>query len=412
MAFTFFDDDGFNFEVQVLLGSVRDGCGDTGEILATVATITSGDATSWVSAWEALGDRVAAIADASASGRHDVSAAAAYLRAAAYFAAALSSVDGVADPDSARKRLFAQHRRCFDAYADRLTPSVTPVRIPYEHSTMPGYLFAPAGGDTPRGTVVLNNGSDGAVTAMLGMVKAAVDRGYHALTFDGPGQQSMLFDQDIPFRPDWEHVITPVVDFLIQRPDVDNDRIMLYGISQAGYWVPRALAFEHRIAAAVADPGVVDVSTSWMGHLPKEMVTMLEKGDRTTFDQWMQIGQSTPQEAQEFAWRAKPYGIDDAFDLFVAVGTYKLDPAVIGKITTPLLVTDPEGEQFWPGQSRQLYDALPGTKRLVEFTSAEGAGRHCEPMARSLLEQRIFDWLDETSTEQCGGRTQRWTTAS
>ena len=62
---------------------------------------------------------------------------------------------------------------------------------------MPGYLFVPETGDTPRGTVILNNGSDGAVTSMLGMVDAACDRGYNALTFDGPGQQSMLFEQDI-----------------------------------------------------------------------------------------------------------------------------------------------------------------------------------------------------------------------
>jgi len=123
---------------------------------------------------------------------------------------------------------------------------------------------------------------------------------------------------------------------------------------------------------------------------------MLEQGDRTTFDQWMQFGQSTPQEAQAFAWRAKPYGITDPFDLFVAVGTYTLDPDEIGTITTPLLVTDPEGEQFWPGQSKRLYDALPGAKQLVSFTAAEGADRHCEPMGRSLLEQRVFDWLDET----------------
>jgi hypothetical protein len=60
-----------------------------------------------------------------------------------------------------------------------------------------------------------------------------------------------------------------------------------------------------------------------------------------------------------------------------------------------MLITDPEGEQFWPGQSRRLYDALPGPKQLVPFTAAEGADRHCEPMARSLLEQRRFDWLDE-----------------
>ena len=396
MAFTFFDDDGFNFEVQTLLGSVRDGCGDVGEILATVATITDGDPTSWVSAWQALGDRVAAIADASAAAQHDVSAGAAYLRAAAYYATALSSVDGVVNPEKVRLRVFTQHRRCFDASADRLTPPATRVQIPYEKSAMPGYLFTPAARDVPRGTIVLNNGSDGPVTALHGMVGAARRRGYNALTFDGPGQQSMLFDRGIPFRADWEHVITPVVDFLVQRPEVDNDRIVLYGVSQAGYWVPRALAFEHRIAAAVADPGVVDVSTSWVKHLPKEMVTMLEKGDRPTFDQWMQIGQSTPQEAQEFAWRAKPYGISDPFDLFVAVGTYKLGPDLIGKITTPLLVTDPEGEQFWPGQSRQLYDALSGPKNLIRFTATEGADRHCEPMARSLVEQRVFDWLDET----------------
>ena len=52
MAFTFFDDDGFNFEVQALLASVRVGCGDAGEILATVATNTNGDATSWVTGWQ------------------------------------------------------------------------------------------------------------------------------------------------------------------------------------------------------------------------------------------------------------------------------------------------------------------------------------------------------------------------
>ena len=65
-------------------------------------------------------------------------------------------------------------------------------------------------------------------------------------------------------------------------------------------------------------------------------------------------------------------------------------------IRTPILITDPQGEQFWPGQSRRLADALPGLAHLVPFTAAEGADRHCEPLARTLLEQRMFDWLDET----------------
>jgi hypothetical protein len=89
-----------------------------------------------------------------------------------------------------------------------------------------------------------------------------------ALTFDGPGQNAALHGQKLYFRPDWEAVITPVVDWLTARTDVDADAIVLHGVSQAGYWVPGAVAFEKRIAAAVADPGVVRVADSWEAHLP------------------------------------------------------------------------------------------------------------------------------------------------
>ena len=129
---------------------------------------------------------------------------------------------------------------------------------------MPGYLFRPAGAPAHRATLIMNNGSDGPVTSLWPTVSAGgVARGYNVLVFDGPGQQSMLFERAVPFRHDWEHVITPVVDFLRARPDVDPTRIVLYGISQAGYWVPRALAFEHRIAAAIADPAVYDSFEPW-----------------------------------------------------------------------------------------------------------------------------------------------------
>ena len=66
----------------------------------------------------------------------------------------------------------------------------------------------------------------------------------------------------------------------------------------------------------------------------------------------------------------------------------------VAQIDTPLLITEPEGEQFWPGQSQALLDRLPGEKELVRFTAEEGAGRHCEPMAPALRDARVFDWLD------------------
>jgi hypothetical protein len=64
------------------------------------------------------------------------------------------------------------------------------------------------------------------------------------------------------------------------------------------------------------------------------------------------------------------------------------------RLTTPLLITEPEDEQFWPGQSQALYDRLPGPKQLVKFTAAQGANRHCEPMGLATRDTRIFDWLD------------------
>jgi hypothetical protein len=87
MAYHFFDDDGFDFEVQNLLGSLHAGAGDAGEILGTVARIQDGDDPSWVREWEATADRVAAVAESSAAGGHDVSARDACLRGALYYAA-------------------------------------------------------------------------------------------------------------------------------------------------------------------------------------------------------------------------------------------------------------------------------------------------------------------------------------
>jgi hypothetical protein len=399
MAQLFFTDPAFEFETRNVLGNVHYGCGDVGEVLATVAAITDGDDSSWVAQWQRLARRVEAIATDTQSRGHKVSARNAYLRAAAYYAAALTAIDGVEGGADLLGPVFTAHRRCFGAHASLLDPAAEAVAIPYEGGTVPGYLFVPAADGQARPTLILVNGSDGPMTALWpGLGAPALARGYNALVFDGPGQQSMLFERHVPFRPDWEHVISPVVDFLEERPEVDAGRLALYGISQAGYWVPRALAFEHRIAAAVADPGVDDVAASWRAQLTPEMLTLLDAGEREKFDAFMAIGMqsATPRERQVMQWRVKPYGNrDSAYDLFKAVEEYRLGD-LVQWIRTPIMITDPEGEQFWPGQSRRLYDALPGPKVLAPFTKAEGADMHCEPMARSLLEQRMFDWLDET----------------
>ena len=51
-----------------------------------------------------------------------------------------------------------------------------------------------------------------------------------------------------------------------------------------------------------------------------------------------------------------------------------------------LLITDPDGEQFWPGQSRQLAELVPDRADLMRFTAEEGTAYHCQPTGRLLTE--------------------------
>jgi hypothetical protein len=184
-------------------------------------------------------------------------------------------------------------------------------------------------------------------------------------------------------------VVTPVVDYLHTRPDVDRDKIVLQGISQGGYWAPRAAAFEHRLAALVADPGVVDVASSWEQHLPKEMIQLLDDGNKADFDALMDSA-DTAQKAV-LAWRIAPYGVSSPYDGYVAARRFCMDEATIKQIAWPTLIADPDHEQFWPGQSQRLYDALTCPTRLVRFTEAEGGDWHCEPAAQSLRDEPVFD---------------------
>ena len=270
------------------------------------------------------------------------------------------------------------------------------IEIPYESTTLPGYFFRGAAGE-PRRTLIFNNGSDGSVVGRGPTGSpSALARGWNAMTFDGPGQNAALVRQGLAFRPDWEKVITPVVDFLLARADMDGAKLALLGVSQAGYWVPRALAFEHRIAAGVADPGVVDVSTTVLGHLPHMMVKLLEAGEREKFNRDMEWAlKISPSTRSMLALRMRPYGVTTPYEFFSASRDYVLTDELIAQITTPVLVTSPDNEQFWPGQSQELFGKLTGKKAIVAFTEAEGADSHCEPAASGMRGERIFDWLDE-----------------
>lgn len=390
----FMDHEQMDFETQIILGSCHYGAADAGEILATVERIPSGDFEKWYQEWFAIAGRMQGIAEQSASSGNHVSARKAFLRAATYYAASAIFIDGTKDP-SRGVPVWTRHLACWELFCSYMNPPAGKVSIPYEGIFIPGYFFCPDNGGGPWATIIFNNGSDGATCGMwTSGVAAALERGYAALVFDGPGQNAMLWLQNIPFRHDWEKVITPVVDFLHKREDVNPNRIALSGISQGGYWILRALAFEHRIAAGIADPGVMDVSVSFYRELPQEMRDLLDAGKEREFNEAMDEGlrYAGDEVRQNIEWRMKPYMTKNFYQQFKMVGQYNVRE-VIKQIQCPMFIADPDDEQFWPGQSKEVYEALVCPKTIVKFTAEEGANWHCEPKARGLYDQRMFDWL-------------------
>jgi dienelactone hydrolase len=388
----FFTDDAMNFVLLNALGQAALGMGDVGTTLAIFDQIEDSNDASAFNALTGAGYRIRAQADTARAAGHRVSARDLYLQASNYLYTATYFCDGMGAPEKMLPT-WRDSRAAVDSAFARLGYPVEHIRIPYEQTAMPGYFIKPDASNVKRPLFVMVNGSDGSINDMWAQGgRQAIERGYNVLIFDGPGQGAMLWLQHTSFRYDYEKAVTPVADFALKRPDVDPKRLVLQGISQGGYWAPRALAFEHRFAAAVADPGVVDIGQTFWSALNPPVLALLNAGQKAQFDQ--ALTHLPPKAAAGLAFRARPYGFTSYFDLWQSVKKYTI-AGIADRITTPLFIADPDNEQFFPGQPKQLHALLPDAKNvLVPFTVADGADRHCEPGAPVLRSQKVFDWLD------------------
>jgi len=222
---------------------------------------------------------------------------------------------------------------------------------------------------------------------------AAIQRGYNCLTFEGPGQGALIREQHLPFRPDWEQVVTPVVDALVRRPEVDPARIALMGISLGGYLAPRAAAFEHRLAALIADDGLYSYHFSEKARAVTRIAALFGRAlAHYTLKQVMQRNTGIRWAVENGMFT---FQVGSIWDLIEATESWSLE-GVANKITCPTLVCDAEGDHFFAGQPKMLYEALTCPKTLLRFTADEGAEEHCQFGALLLSNHRVFEWLDTT----------------
>jgi alpha-beta hydrolase superfamily lysophospholipase len=166
---------------------------------------------------------------------HRVSACNAFLRASNYYRTAYIFMFALpVDP-----RVIEAHEKQTDSFQKAAALFEQPIEVlksPYQNTTLPGYFIKPDASNTARKSLLCTGGYDGTCEELFfSIAGGALKRGYNVLIFDGPGQGGALVKQKLPMRADWENVVTPVVDYLLTRPDVDSARIALYGGSFGGY---------------------------------------------------------------------------------------------------------------------------------------------------------------------------------
>ena len=338
-------------ELRALVAAARAGAADPEVVEAIAARLSGGDASVWVQEWTAGGGAAWATANRADS-------ASAYLHAASCYAAALAlfdQSDGLVEED----RLWDRQRECWDRAVGLL--GAERLSIAYEQTTLPGYFFSAGPGARPL-VVVDHGGRVVTSAAWAAGGAAAAARGYHWMTFDGPGRQAALRRQGLVLRPDWEAVLVPVTDALAARADVDASRMAVIGIDHAGYGVARALAFEQRFAAAVLAPVIVDASALWLDALPAPARAAVLDEDRERFDRELHLATLfAPELPGRLRGLGREYDVSELplYDLARRIGEFRLGDE-LRRITTPVLACSAGPEPFWDAQAEGLCSRLPG----------------------------------------------------
>jgi hypothetical protein len=365
---------GWDFQIWRLTSQAHYGGGHFNEIARAIEKLVPNDGESWYREWHALGDQLSAMASEASRRHHRLTAGERYLRAGNYYRLAEFFLK---EGDT---RKLAASRAGVDAFLSGIAAAERPVesvRVPFEGTTLKGYWCQPTAGAAVNGrSIVFIGGLDSTAEELYFTGYGLLDRGYHMLIIEGPGQGAVLREQKLPSRHDYEVVGTAAYDWVKSRRSMKEGPIVLIGMSLGGYYSLRIASFEHRYAALVSWSPIENYSQFWA-----------DRGDDHNLAPHVQsvLGCNSMGEAREKMKR---------FDVSTCVH----------QIRTPTLlcVAENDGSPLALQQAKSVFGKLTCPKTWHLFTEERGGALHCEQDHLTLANEVIGDWLDETLTKQDG----------
>jgi alpha-beta hydrolase superfamily lysophospholipase len=390
----FFKNQAFSFELLRAVSYSGYQGAELGECLSIAANIKKGDFNSWFIEWNKTAERLQKLGELCLKNGRRISGREALLRSSNYYRTA----EFFLSPDDPRRKVsYSQSVETFQKAMSNMDFHCEVVKIPYENSYLLGYFYRAASNEEliPKATLIMLGGFDSTCEELyFAGAAAAMKRGYNCLIFDGPGQGETLRIQKKPARFDFEVPVSAALDYLETRPEVDQTRIALMGMSMGGYYAPRAAAFNKRISACIAYDALYDMWTNMLDNNPKMQTAKRLSPAVVEFIMGLAMKTSISMRwtIQNSMW---VFGLEHRYDLLKTVPQYTLRE-VAGQIECPMLILVGESDQLVSyKQSDELVKRLccPFTVRV--FTREEGAEEHCQEGNHSLFHQVVFDWLDE-----------------
>jgi dipeptidyl aminopeptidase/acylaminoacyl peptidase len=216
----------------------------------------------WWDQWTAMGERYLGLADRYQAAGWQASAGAARVRAgiAFHFGKALAVED-----DARYRDLTIRSVEAVAAGLRLKDPTFERIEVPFDGHKVVGNLRRPRG--TERSPLVLLiPGTESVKEEFPYWEEEFLGRGMATLSMDGPGQGEVGFELRI--RYDYEQAVTPLLDALAGRNDLDLTRVAAAGVSLGGYYAIRTAAFEPRITAVLANCAPWSLGDEWSRLVP------------------------------------------------------------------------------------------------------------------------------------------------
>jgi dienelactone hydrolase len=252
------DREDFSVELVRLLAAAQEGGSAVAECLMVASRIDVDDDDSWYLEWKRIADINTERGAAALRAGNVVTARSNWPRAIGYYHAAVSLLDAA---DQEHQVAVENMRRCATSFLNYRDPPGEVVSIPWPSAyPLEGYFLPPRGGAS-RAPAVICIGEPGQRKEeyLYKMARHAEERGMALLAVDLLGAGAGNAFEDVVGRSDLESAISHVMDYLIQRDDVDETRIAILGDGGSSSFVARGIAFDDRFAAAVCDGGVWDL---------------------------------------------------------------------------------------------------------------------------------------------------------